>query len=148
VTLHSGPRHSTFHLSGKFAHVIGEMVSSITAFPYDASLGAITWVQTVWPLPADFTTESLTTDIFLHPNSQWMYGSNRGHDSIAHLRHGSRQWQSDSHRRHNQNAGAGIDPVPPSHRRLSNGLCCLAVTACWLEQRLSPRGRLRVQRWQ
>jgi len=79
----TGPRHSTFHPSGKFAYVIGEMVSSITAFSYDATRGAMTWLQTVSTLPADFTGESSTADIIMHPSGKWVYGSNRGHDSIA-----------------------------------------------------------------
>lgn len=79
----SGPRHSTFHPSGKFAYVISEMASSITAFAYDAARGTMLWMQTVSTLPADFSGVSSTAEIIMHPSGKWVYGSNRGHDSIA-----------------------------------------------------------------
>lgn len=79
----SGPRHTAFHPSGKFAYVISEMASSITAFAYDAAHGTMIWIQTVSTLPAGFTGSSSTAEIIMHPSGKWVYGSNRGHDSIA-----------------------------------------------------------------
>jgi 6-phosphogluconolactonase len=79
----SGPRHLTFHPSGKFLYVIAEMASSITAYSYDASRGAATWVQTVSTLPPDFAGTSTTAEIIMHPSGRFVYGSNRGHDTIA-----------------------------------------------------------------
>jgi 6-phosphogluconolactonase len=79
----SGPRHSTFHPSGKFAYVIDEMVSSITAFAYDGATGSMIWIQTISTLPASFTGTSSTAEIIMHPSGKFVYGSNRGHDSIA-----------------------------------------------------------------
>ncbi len=79
----SGPRHMAFHPSGKWAYVIDEMVSSITAFSYDGTRGAMTWIQTVSTLPSDFTGSSTTAEIIVHPSGKFVYGSNRGHDSIV-----------------------------------------------------------------
>jgi 6-phosphogluconolactonase len=79
----SGPRHLAFHPSGRFAYVIDELVSSITAFSYDGSRGTLTWIQTVSTLPPNFTGTSSCAEIVVHPTGLFVYGSNRGHDSIV-----------------------------------------------------------------
>ncbi len=79
----SGPRHISFHPSGRFAYVIDEMVSSITAFSYDGERGTFTWLQTVSTLPPEFTGTSSTAEVIVHQSGNFVYGSNRGHDSIA-----------------------------------------------------------------
>ena len=83
----TGPRHMSFHPSGKFVYAIGEMVSSITAYRYDAEHGTLTWMQTVSTLPPDFTGESSTAEIIVHPSGNFVYGSNRGHNTIAAIRY-------------------------------------------------------------
>ncbi len=79
----SGPRHMSFHPSGKYVYVIGEMASAITAFSYDSARGTCTWLQTVSTLPPDFTGSSSTAEIIVHPSGKFVYGSNRGHNTIA-----------------------------------------------------------------
>ena len=79
----AGPRHVAFHPSGKFVYVINEMASTVTAFTYDAARGAMTEFQTVPALPAEFDGRSSTAEIEVHPSGKFLYGSNRGHDSIA-----------------------------------------------------------------
>lgn len=79
----AGPRHFAFHPSGQYAYVINELFSTMTAFSYDASQGKLTEIQTVSTLPADFKKDSYTAEVVVHPNGQFVYGSNRGHDSLA-----------------------------------------------------------------
>ncbi len=79
----SGPRHFAFHPSGKFAYVINELASTVTAFAYDAQHGALRELQQASTLPADFHGDSTTADVQVHPSGRFLYGSNRGHDSIA-----------------------------------------------------------------
>jgi len=79
----SGPRHFVFHPDGKHAYVIDELSSTITAFDYDAAKGALTEIQTVPTLPSGFTGSSTCAEIRVHPSGKFLYGSNRGHDSIA-----------------------------------------------------------------
>jgi len=79
----SGPRHFAFHPTGRFAYVINEMLSTVTAFRYDADRGALAELQTVSTLPADFTGSNTTAEVQVHPSGKFVYGSNRGHDSIA-----------------------------------------------------------------
>ncbi|MGA2329542.1 MAG: lactonase family protein [Bryobacteraceae bacterium] len=79
----SGPRHFTFHPSGKFAYVINELASTVTVFSYDAARGALSELQTVSTLPQGFTGSSTTAEVQVDAAGKFLYGSNRGHDSIA-----------------------------------------------------------------
>ena len=81
----SGPRHLDFHPSGKFAYVINENNMTVTAFAYDAKSGALTEIETVSTLP-EGTAHARgfsTAEIRAHPSGKFLYGSNRGHDSIV-----------------------------------------------------------------
>ncbi len=79
----AGPRHFAFHPSGNYAYAINELDSTITAFAYDAARGRLETVGTVSTLPEDFTGENTTAEVKVHPSGSFVYGSNRGHDSIA-----------------------------------------------------------------
>src|SRR5215510_3810700 len=79
----AGPRHFDFHPSGKFAYVINELDSTLTAFTYDKTKGALTESQTVSTLPPDFNGTSFCADVHVHPSGRFVYGSNRGHDSVV-----------------------------------------------------------------
>ena len=79
----AGPRHIAFHPSGRFVYVISEMASTVTAFVYDAARGTLRQLQALSTLPADVRGESSTAEIEVHPSGRFLYGSNRGHDSIA-----------------------------------------------------------------
>jgi 6-phosphogluconolactonase len=79
----SGPRHIAFHPSLPVAYVINEIASTVTTLTYDAQTGALNPVQTVSTLPAGDSTRNSTAHITVHPTGKWVYGSNRGHDSIA-----------------------------------------------------------------
>jgi len=61
------------------------MLCTVTAFRYDAKRGALSEVQTITTLPAGETVQpgSSTAEILVHPNGKFLYGSNRGHDTIA-----------------------------------------------------------------
>ncbi|KAB2655245.1 MAG: lactonase family protein, partial [Verrucomicrobia bacterium] len=80
----SGPRHLAFHPSGKYAYAINEMLSTVTVFHWAANPGALHPLQTVSTLPAGFPNEKTSTaEVVVHPNGRFVYGSNRGHDSLA-----------------------------------------------------------------
>jgi 6-phosphogluconolactonase len=79
----SGPRHFAFHPDGRFGYVISEMANTVTAFAYDASKGRLQKIQTISTLPADFRGASYTAEVQVHRSGKFVYGSNRGHDSIA-----------------------------------------------------------------
>ncbi len=79
----AGPRHFAFHPNGKFGYVINEIGSTLTAFTYDRERGALVEIQTVSTLPKDFSGDNSTAEIEVHPSGRFLYGSNRGHHSIA-----------------------------------------------------------------
>jgi 6-phosphogluconolactonase len=79
----AGPRHFVFAPSNDYAYAICELDSSIAAFSYDAASGALTYLESVPLLPDDFDGESHCADIQVHPSGRFVYGSNRGHDSIT-----------------------------------------------------------------
>ena len=81
----AGPRHFAFHPKGRFAYVINEMQMTITAFSHDAKRGALTSLQTVPTLPPGQSVQTgySTAEVQVHPSGRYLYGSNRGHNSIA-----------------------------------------------------------------
>jgi len=81
----SGPRHFTFHPGARFAYVINEMLCTVTAFSYDTKLGALKATQTVSTLPEGESVQPgySTAEVQVHPGGKFLYGSNRGHDTIA-----------------------------------------------------------------
>jgi 6-phosphogluconolactonase len=78
----AGPRHFAFHPSGKQAYVINELTCTVTAFDYDAEKGVLTPRHTIPTLPARQPGDS-TAEVVVHPSGRFVYGSNRGHNSIA-----------------------------------------------------------------
>jgi 6-phosphogluconolactonase len=78
----AGPRHLAFHSSGR-VYVINERNSTLSAFAYDAERGILHEIQTLSTLPAGFSGNNSCADIHIHPEGRFLYGSNRGHDSIA-----------------------------------------------------------------
>lgn len=81
----SGPRHFAFDPTGRCGYVINEMLCTMTAFRYDATEGSLTEIQTVSTLPAAVEIEPSfsTAEVFVHPTGKFLYGSNRGHDTIV-----------------------------------------------------------------
>jgi len=83
VAAGAGPRHLAFHPNSRFAYVINEMASTVSAFAYDAAAGSLRELQTISTLPAHFKGENYTAEVVVHPSGRFLYGSNRGHDSIV-----------------------------------------------------------------
>lgn len=84
----AGPRHLTFHPSGKRVYAINELLNSVTVFDYAPAAGTLTERQTISTLPPDFKGTSYCADIKITPDGRYLYGTNRGHDSIAAYRIG------------------------------------------------------------
>lgn len=99
----AGPRHLAFHPNGRYVFVINEIGSSLSSFRYDADRGVLSPLETVPTIPADFVGTAFTPDIqvgpaasrppvvgtnfaadvHVAPSGRFVYGSNRGHDSIV-----------------------------------------------------------------
>ena len=79
----SGPRHLTFHPNGLYAYLVCELNSTVIALSWDPEGGTFEEFQTLGTLPPGYEGRNLPADIHVTPDGQFLYASNRGHDSIA-----------------------------------------------------------------
>ncbi len=79
----AGPRQLAMHPNGRFAYLINELNSTMTAYAYDAERGMLSELQTLPTLPDGFSGESSCAEVQVAPSGRFLYGSNRGHDSIV-----------------------------------------------------------------
>ncbi len=79
----AGPRQLVMHPNGRFAYLINELNSTMTAYAYDAGHGILRELHTLPTLPAGFTGQTSCAEVQMHPTGRFLYGSNRGHDSLA-----------------------------------------------------------------
>lgn len=77
----SGPRHFDFHPNGKIIYVISELNSTVSVL--ENRNGEWKVIQNISSLPADFEGESYCADIHVSSDGRFLYGSNRGHNSIT-----------------------------------------------------------------
>lgn len=78
----AGPRHCEFDKAYLHCYLINELASSISVFDYDGC-GGFELKQTITTLDGPFDGENICADIHLSPDGRFLYGSNRGHDSIV-----------------------------------------------------------------
>jgi len=78
----AGPRHVAFSHKGDFMYVLGEVQSTVTVFANDAR-EKYRAIQTIAALPKGFSGRNDAAEIAIHPNTRFLYTSNRGHESIA-----------------------------------------------------------------
>jgi 6-phosphogluconolactonase len=81
-----GPRHMAFHPKKQLVYIVNETIASVTACTYDPETGALHELQTISMLPPGFKEWNIAAAIRVHPNGQFLYASNRGHNSIAVFR--------------------------------------------------------------
>jgi 6-phosphogluconolactonase len=79
----AGPRHLAFRPGGLFAYLINELDSTITACSWDEAAGRMRGIETVSTLPAHFKGDNTCSDVHVGRSGEYVYGSNRGHDSIV-----------------------------------------------------------------
>jgi 6-phosphogluconolactonase len=95
----AGCRHMGFHPSDKFAYVLNELSSTVDVFDFDPNRGSFIAIQTISTLPGDTkyvrpafdptspgkvpTGTNTTAEIRVHPSGKWVYGTNRGANTIA-----------------------------------------------------------------
>jgi 6-phosphogluconolactonase len=79
----AGPRHLTFHPDGRRLYVINELANTVGVYDFEAATGRLTERQIASTLPGDVTGPSFTADVKVTPDGRFLYGTNRGHDSLA-----------------------------------------------------------------
>ncbi len=83
VTPGAGPRQLVMHPRGRYAYLINELDSTMMAFQYDGDRGSLRKIQSLSTLPGDFKGASTCAEVQISPSGRFLYGSNRGHDSIV-----------------------------------------------------------------
>lgn len=78
-----GPRHLVFHPKKDLVFVVNELSSTVLAAQIDQKTGLMKRVDKQSTLPADYTDKSFCADIHISKDGQFLYASNRGHNSIA-----------------------------------------------------------------
>jgi 6-phosphogluconolactonase len=79
----AGSRHLAFHPKLPIVWVLNELDSTIATYQFDTERGALKALQVMSTLPPDFTGYSTTAEIAVSPDGRFVYGSNRGHDSVT-----------------------------------------------------------------
>lgn len=81
----AGPRHVAFRPDGRFVYAINELNCTVTVYAFDPGRGRMTEVQTISTLPPGETVRPgiSTAEVQVHPDGRFLYGSNRGHDTIV-----------------------------------------------------------------
>ena len=79
----SGPRHFKIHKNGKFAYSVDELSNTIVGFKVNKKTGALTMIERLSMLPADFKEVSYASDVHFSPDQKFIYASNRGHESLV-----------------------------------------------------------------
>jgi 6-phosphogluconolactonase len=77
----SGPRHFDFHPNANIIYIINELNSTINVIEKNGRNLEV--VQTISTLPENFSGTSYCADIHVSADGKYVYGSNRGHNSIA-----------------------------------------------------------------
>ncbi len=79
----AGPRHLAFHPNGEVLYIICELDSTIAVYGWDSERGTATFRQRISTLPEWYAGISTTAQVVVSADGRFVYGSNRGHDSIA-----------------------------------------------------------------
>lgn len=79
----AGPRMLTFHPNKRFAYLICELDSSMYALAYQVEQGSFQELQRIATLPSDYTGQNACAHVQVSPDGKFLYGSNRGHNSIV-----------------------------------------------------------------
>ncbi|MFC4243158.1 lactonase family protein [Gryllotalpicola reticulitermitis] len=80
----AGPRHLAFHPNGEYLFLITELDNTMIVLKRDGD--GFVQNQIVSTLPADFTGHNQTSEVRVSHSGRFVFGSNRGHDSIAMFR--------------------------------------------------------------
>jgi len=78
----AGPRHFTFSENNEFLYVINELNATITVLQRDAE-NEYHEIETQSTLSEDFIGDNSCADIHLSKDGKFLYGSNRGENSIV-----------------------------------------------------------------
>jgi 6-phosphogluconolactonase len=79
----AAPRHVDFHPRLPVAYVINEIDSTLTTYRFEPEKGVLEAAQVITTLPPSYTGNNSTAEVWVARSGRFVYGSNRGHDSIV-----------------------------------------------------------------
>jgi len=88
LPLRTGPRHFTFNADGSKLYLINELGSSLAVFDVDETKG-LTLLQTLPTVREGFIERNSCADIHLAKDGKFLYGSNRGENTIVTFKIGN-----------------------------------------------------------
>jgi 6-phosphogluconolactonase len=79
----AGPRHLAFGKDRRHAYAVNELDSTLVAYDFEPSNGALHARQSVTLLAPGYKGESSAAEVRVHPNGRFVYASVRGPDTLA-----------------------------------------------------------------
>ncbi|WP_413712075.1 lactonase family protein [Rhizobium sp. Rhizsp82] len=79
----AGPRHAALHQSGRFVFVINELDSTVASYRIGAGGKSLKEIGVYPTVPDQAAAANHASDLQISPDGRFLYGANRGHDSIA-----------------------------------------------------------------
>lgn len=79
----SGPRHLAFHPKKAILYVVNELSATVTVIQKNTKNNTYQIVETIPTLPANFKGQNTAAHILISQDAQFLYMTNRGHDSIT-----------------------------------------------------------------
>lgn len=79
----AGPRHLAFHPARHFAYLANELDNTFSVFSCDEANGALSTIQTISMVPEGYDGTSYAADVQILPSGDFLYGTNREHNSIV-----------------------------------------------------------------
>lgn len=83
LTPGAGPRHLAMHPNGRFVFVMNELDSTVVSLALDETSGKLSIIDAKPAVPAEARDSNHCADIQISPGGRFIYGSNRGHDSVV-----------------------------------------------------------------
>jgi 6-phosphogluconolactonase len=77
------PRHVAFHPNGKTAYVVNELSSKLMVFAFSSADATLRQLQDIRTTPPEFSGDNSLAEVLVDKAGQFLYVSNRGHDSVA-----------------------------------------------------------------
>jgi 6-phosphogluconolactonase (cycloisomerase 2 family) len=79
----AAPRHVDFHPKLPYMYVINEIDSTLTTYQFEPEKGVLKPLQVITTLPPSHTGNNSCAEVWVPSSGRFVYGSNRGHDSIV-----------------------------------------------------------------
>ena len=79
----NGPRHLALHPNQRLGYIVNELANTVSTFRVDCISGELSEIACTTTIPNDFTEFSKNAGVVVHPSGNYLFISNRGHDSIA-----------------------------------------------------------------